>query len=329
MPQNNLTNKNRYAQRWEKFKKLPPNLQDAIFDPEIADKIQSVASKFNLETEQLESMAEITGEAILGEIIPSNFPKQIAQRLKIDEPLSVALAFELNRQILSNLLPSFRSFLQKLPPEALSAYQQATRKAATGSLPALPAKEKMDIRTALGKKPQIGLQTIGQNKIRLTKEGVEVNPTIKNWLQDYDEFLGVQWHSNLDRLRYLQESPNARKLSPQERNSLGKIFKSYDEKTPLLFDETTSAFTLTEERPALPSPPSPTPSSSPILSKSKVPLTHIVDLKQTPSPNAENSLLVSHKRNTISPRKHPEPLDETIYNMPEDRQALRNLSRRK
>ena len=75
---------------------------------------------------------------------------------------------------------------------------------------------------------------IGKNKIKTDSGEVEQN--IKNWLADYDKFIGQSEKSLSSRLTYLSNSSSARNLSMADKEVLGLILKSLDDDIDLEFD---------------------------------------------------------------------------------------------
>ncbi len=83
--------------------------------------------------------------------------------------------------------------------------------------------------------PNLGEQKITKEDIFNEKTGVFIEPTIDNWVMNYINYAGSGAHSALERSRYLSNSANVAKLSPEERECLKKILRSFDEKTKLVF----------------------------------------------------------------------------------------------
>lgn len=59
-------------------------------------------------------------------------------------------------------------------------------------------------------------------------DGQRVEPTIKNWLLDRASFSKNNSGSNLDEVRYLNQSPNCQKLSEEEKQDLLQVIKVYN-----------------------------------------------------------------------------------------------------
>lgn len=92
-----------------------------------------------------------------------------------------------------------------------------------------------DIENLIKKFPKVTDQQISKNPIKLLFNGENVPPTISNWLADYRAYAGVGNHEINERSDYLLRSPNVQNLAPEERERLGLLLRSYDEKYLLPF----------------------------------------------------------------------------------------------
>jgi hypothetical protein len=100
--------------------------------------------------------------------------------------------------------------------------------------------ENLPINTALEKYPAVGEQLITSTHIKLKIFPEPVRPSIKNWLSDYTFTIGVSNYDPIVRGNYLFKSENGRTLSPQDREKLSTIIKSFEEKTPLTINVNTN-----------------------------------------------------------------------------------------
>lgn len=73
-------------------------------------------------------------------------------------------------------------------------------------------------------------QLIGQNKliIRINNEESQVNPTIANWLKDYNRVLGTEPVDSLAQSQYFSENKNFRNLTETEKEKLKKVIQLYE-----------------------------------------------------------------------------------------------------
>jgi hypothetical protein len=131
-----------------------------------------------------------------------------------------------------------------LTPEEIST-QVKTASAAAGGFPTPSAGErpapktiieKLPLRDALRKYPQVGEQDITGGQLKISHFEKPVRPSVKNWIFDYTSQLGREQHDSMQRMKYLFSSANGNNLSSPEREKLGIILKSFDENIPLSID---------------------------------------------------------------------------------------------
>lgn len=92
-----------------------------------------------------------------------------------------------------------------------------------------------DIENLINKFPKVTDQPISREPIKLLFNDETVKPTVTNWLADYRAYAGVGNHEVNERSDYLLRSPNVQNLTPEERERLGLLLRSYDEHYPLPF----------------------------------------------------------------------------------------------
>lgn len=95
-----------------------------------------------------------------------------------------------------------------------------------------------DIENLIKKFPKVADQAITKEPIKLLFNGEWVKPTVNNWLADYRAYAGVGQHEVNERSDYLLRSANVQNLSPEEREKLGLLLRSYDERFVLPFSAT-------------------------------------------------------------------------------------------
>lgn len=96
--------------------------------------------------------------------------------------------------------------------------------------------EYLPIKEAIEKYPEILKQFISARPIKISDTDYPVNPTVKNWLKDYIDYLGVGSHSDYERTDYLFNSPNGSKLDQVDRNIVNAVLRSYDKGLGLPID---------------------------------------------------------------------------------------------
>jgi len=94
----------------------------------------------------------------------------------------------------------------------------------------------VNLSQALKQFPKIGEQLVTNSPLKIKVFPMPVRPSIKNWINDYHENLGMEKHGSIERGNFVFHSENAKRLSSQERQRLALILKSLEEETPLAID---------------------------------------------------------------------------------------------
>ncbi|NTW26908.1 MAG: hypothetical protein HGA36_01145 [Candidatus Moranbacteria bacterium] len=97
-------------------------------------------------------------------------------------------------------------------------------------------KIQLPLAEALAQYPKLAEQNVTSSQIKLRYAPVPARPSIRNWMTDFHDAMGSMKHSPIDRGNFLFHSENGKVLSASERQRLGTILKSLDEKTPLTID---------------------------------------------------------------------------------------------
>lgn len=92
-----------------------------------------------------------------------------------------------------------------------------------------------DIENLIKNHPKVADQLVTREPIKLLFNNEWVKPTINNWLADYRAYAGAGQHEVSERSDYLLRSENVQNLSPNEREKLGLLLRSYDERFVLPF----------------------------------------------------------------------------------------------
>jgi len=195
--------------RQEIFLKLPKGIRWKLASFDIGDKIESIGRKYGFELLHLANITRLIREYYFGEVRFEDFPREIEKRMGV----SLLTAQEIARFIRFEIIDwdPWVEYLAKLPH--------------------------LPLREILAKYPKIANIEITAGYIELKGSEDLENPTIKNWLHDYVLHLGQERHSQMERTRYLFHSENGKNLSSPDREKLGIILKSFDEKTPMAVDE--------------------------------------------------------------------------------------------
>lgn len=93
----------------ERYKKLPEPLKDAMFSPDVAEKMFEIGKKNGLTIEKTGFMAEETGFIILGLTVPREFVGILSDRLEIDKDAAARIASDINHVILFPLREALKN----------------------------------------------------------------------------------------------------------------------------------------------------------------------------------------------------------------------------
>jgi hypothetical protein len=96
--------------------------------------------------------------------------------------------------------------------------------------------EKLSVDEILEKYPKIVEKDITGGQIAEKNSDKYVEPTLKNWLNDYISRAGADKHNNLERGKYLADSFNVKRLDKEDRKKIEMLARSYDEGVRLVVD---------------------------------------------------------------------------------------------
>jgi len=200
-----------FLQRWKKFDALPKEVKSKLSASETLREMENVKRIFNLELSQVASISRLIRSYYFGEVKIENFASILSKEIGID----LAKAQEIAKHITEKII---------------------NRKARSESGAGDEAIVKLPIVEALKKYPKLGGQKISANNIKLKIFPDPVRPSIKNWIADYRQTMGIGSHEVMEKSNYLFHSENTRKLNSQELQKLSLILKSLDGSTPLTID---------------------------------------------------------------------------------------------
>lgn len=106
--------------------------------------------------------------------------------------------------------------------------------------------EQIKIIDALKKYIKFGDQRVTERFIKLKMFDQPVEPTVKNWLEDYFSRIGTDKHTSIQRTDYLFNSENGKSLSSTDREKISIILKSYDTGETLMLDKETQEVVYAE-----------------------------------------------------------------------------------
>lgn len=119
-----------------RFQKLPQVLQDAMCDPDIAEKMGVIGKMFGLLREKIRYMSEETGYIILGLTRPQEFVNSLAESLEVNTDKAKVIAKEINHQIFFPLREALKTAHQvEVSEDEIERGAAMMKKAPTPPLP--------------------------------------------------------------------------------------------------------------------------------------------------------------------------------------------------
>ena len=91
-------------QLWKLYKKIPKDLQEAIFSAETSDSVFDICENNNIE--EVREIAKIVGDSLLGILPPKEIEETIKKRLNLSSEKAHKVALEIDRFILYPLKDS-------------------------------------------------------------------------------------------------------------------------------------------------------------------------------------------------------------------------------
>ncbi len=121
------------------YQKLPQVLKNALYDPEIAEKIFSIGEKHKLTIEKIGFLAEEAGYIVLGLSRPEEFVNALKERLAVDESEAREIAKDISREIFLPLRSALKSAHEtEIEEEAPKAPSVEPRPDARAAVPTPP-----------------------------------------------------------------------------------------------------------------------------------------------------------------------------------------------
>lgn len=188
-----------------KFILLPKPIKYGLLDSQTEEAIRRVANLFGVsDPNKIGEISRIVRDVFFDKISGDEIKKRAQEKLEVgNDKLE-----DFNKEI-----QGIAAMLERKGKEEIAA-----------------SLEKLPIIPALKKYEQLGEREITEGSIRIevSEEKEFVEPTIKNWLEDYIQNKGAQAHDNLERSDYLYKSSNTENLTTGERDKLSIILRSYD-----------------------------------------------------------------------------------------------------
>ncbi len=272
---------------FEKAKKLPSDLRQFSLSDEPRILAEEACLLYSISEEKMSAVTLPLGDVFVGELPLSQYPVLIQQGLGVDEAKAYGIAFEVNKRIFLSFPNYFKdaASLQEIwkgkksePMVSLeAARKQLYEEIEVGRLekqdvqiedkPApslhLTHAHKLPLLKAMAEYERLGEQPITNEKIKVKGQPEPQRPSLANWIRYYRDELGIGFHDQVSRGRFLFQSENGKRLSNEERERINLVLKSIEEDFPLDID-TEHQTIIFPVRTQAPSPQA--PSSRPLFS---------------------------------------------------------------
>lgn len=120
------------------YEKLPEELQEAIFSVETADAVYNACMAQNIVDERGNKVAELTGQVLMGLLLPEDFQKSLEKEGGIKKEAATNIARDITRFVFFPVKESLRQ-LHTITEGPSPAAPQAQKKAVSAT--AAPAQE--------------------------------------------------------------------------------------------------------------------------------------------------------------------------------------------
>ena len=260
----------------QKFKTLPPFVQEWMAREESAKINSEIAQKYGLKPEQTGKMVWLISRTIIGDIKPEEFLGKFKEQFpNLDDEILRQMTLEIATSRfypIRDFLKGAEALIKNLGGEVSEdgelyskQYEEKVRslKSEVGSMKLEGGREEerttgkleaaaneqlnyVGVSELLEKYSSIQNQFITSQPIKLQDKEQPVNATLSNWLKDYRDKKGAPPHSSMERTDYLFNSENTSRLDNSERTILGNVLKAYDEGGELPIDKNSGKLVLSE-----------------------------------------------------------------------------------
>ncbi len=207
------------SQIWKKFRFLPKIKQDIITDPQMSIKLVELQDNLQLPDAIVGVVSLCIRELFFQEINFSDAEKKIGMVLS-----QSGFSLDIAKGIVQFIEQEIMTIAPKLSSEEF-------RDSSNGVVSAKIVR--LSLLKALAEYPRLNEQMITGEKIRIKGQSDFVRPTLANWIRYYRDELGIGFHDQVTRGKFLFQSENGKKLSADERERIHLVLKSLEEEFPL------------------------------------------------------------------------------------------------
>lgn len=195
---------------WKKYDALPQRIQDILTARELPGIIKRLQDTFHLDRQSVIRVSLLIRKILFGEVtLPQAEAKlgSILMQSGSDPNHARSMTQYIDREIVH------------LVPKPVINESENITKAVVERLPLLQA---------MGKYPRLGEQTVTANRIRVKMQPEPVRGSLSNWIRYYRDELGIGFHDEILRGKFLFQSENGKRLSTIEREHLNLVLKSIE-----------------------------------------------------------------------------------------------------
>jgi hypothetical protein len=207
---------------WKKFSQLPDEKKNIMCSEKTARTIEGISKKYNLSLEDAASISRAIKRFFLGYINENDIQNELNSKI----PSLVNNLFSVYEIIKEEII-----FSDPREHETDDQYFEKEQNNST-----VNRTSNLSISQALKQFPNLGEQLISSGGIKMKYFNSPVRPSIKNWIADYNEVMGVEKHDMMKRGDYLFHSENGKRLTTGERQKVSDILKSMDENSMVSVD---------------------------------------------------------------------------------------------
>lgn len=211
--------------RWDKMKLLSDEEKAVLISEELAGNLKNIFQHHGLQQKESESCSFLVGSLYLKELDDEEFLSKIDELLK-------SVSNDEKKNLIKEIGEAISSVKKNSGNIKKRIYDKVDEdeELKSGLMIHIPLVQ------ALKQFPKIGEQLVTNSPLKIKVFPMPVRPSIKNWINNYHENLGMEKHGSIERGNFVFHSENAKQLSSQERQKLALILKSLEEETLLAID---------------------------------------------------------------------------------------------
>lgn len=110
------------------YKKLSPELKDALGADETANAIEDVFKKFKLSEEQLSKLVETVRNVLMGLLPPEEFQEILETELELESEIAKKISFQIDRYVFRPVKEGLKLLYEEEKPEKEEVPEKEERK---------------------------------------------------------------------------------------------------------------------------------------------------------------------------------------------------------